>query len=825
MNVTADGSQFFVAEPFFSNGAQTDTITLDDGRVLALILNFELGENFQTTFLIDGVAIDPETGAREVVFSIEREDSVFLDSPKAEQLSDGRVAVIWGEPQETAISAPNDLKLQVFNADWSVSSSASTLIEGAFNSNAAQERYDITAQSDGGYAVTWLPFMGLEIPSQDRIERVMLSRFDNGGVQLGTDITINPTAPVREESPQVLSLLDGTLVVAWQDSGLDFGTLSFNPFRFQLLTSTGVALGPAMTIPDVTPSNTVLTILGVPELTPLSGGGFVVAWVEQSEENGTDIKNIYVQRYAADGTALGDVIEINEAVSSGTGQLSVTGLIGGGFVVAYVDVNTVGDDTSGTAINVTVLSPNGAIIDSDVLVNEVTVGDQVSPFVAATADGGFTVQWHDEEQFGDGKTLFARSFDVSSVSVTPTNGDDILTGTSGADFIDGLAGNDIINGGDGNDVIEGCTGNDSLFGEAGDDILRGSDGDDVLEGGLGDDTLNGGDGNDTIEGGDGDDRVFAGAGDDIIDGGAGNDLLEGKIGDDTIIGGAGNDILRGSDGSDMIEGGTGDDTAFGGNDEDTILGGAGNDTLDGSGGDDFIDGEDGDDILVGETGADIILGGNGNDTMRGGGGDDFMDGEDGDDLMFGSAGEDTMFGGAGNDTMEGNTQSDELFGESGNDILRGGDGFDMLDGGADDDILVGGNGNDTLIGGLGQDTLRGNGQNDTFTFNQVAESIFGFADLIDGIQGIGIAGGDVIDLSGIDADTTLAGNQAFTFLGVLTSASGIGFGAGGLWLEDVGLQTRLFGNVNGDGAIELAIRINDGAEIDASGYTAGDFIL
>lgn len=386
-------------------------------------------------------------------------------------------------------------------------------------------------------------------------------------------------------------------------------------------------------------------------------------------------------------------------------------------------------------------------------------------------------------------------------------GDDTITGSDLWNVIETNGGDDTVNGGLGNDVLRGGLGNDTLNGEEGDDRLNGGDGDDILNGGTGND------------------RIYAEAGNDTVDGGDGDDHVEGKAGDDDISGGLGNDMLRGGDGADELSGGAGDDMAYGGNGDDILTGGTGNDLLNGNGGNDVIDGGEGDDALAGENGVDVINGGTGDDVLRGGGGDDTLFGDAGDDLLFGGANEDTLTGGDGDDILDGMTQADVLFGGAGEDILRGGDGFDTLDGGLDNDILAGGNGNDTLTGGLGIDTLRGNAQDDTFVFNSTAESTALASDIIDGFDGAGVAGGDVIDLSGIDADATLAGNQAFSFLGAVSSAAGIGFGAGGLWVEDFGGQTRLFGNTDADGVIDFSVRINDGPGTVATDYTAGDFIL
>ena len=513
-----------------------------------------------------------------------------------------------------------------------------------------------------------------------------------------------------------------------------------------------------------------------------------------------------------------------ENITTGIGNDTITGTSGANIINTGSGNDSVlagaGNDTinTGAGDDVVVASSGSDVINggsgNDTLTSSGTdtiFGDSGNDSIFAglglpeSLDGGTGIDTLNT-------TLFTGSYVVNLATgltnfggETFLNFENIVSGV-GSDELFGTVGANRMEGGGGNDRILGFAGNDTLLGD------------------LGDDTLNGGDGNDSILGGDGNDSVFAEAGNDTLDGGAGNDLLEGKIGDDSIVGGIGDDTLRGSDGNDSIQGGEGNDVAFGGNDNDSIFGDEGNDTLDGSSGDDTIDGWDGDDVIVGETGNDNLLGYNGDDTMRGGGGNDTMFGEDDDDLMFGSSGEDLMRGGNGNDTLEGDTQSDDLFGDAGNDVLRGGDGFDFLDGGFGDDTLAGGNGNDTLLGNSGQDILRGNAQNDTFDFNFESDSTFAASDLIDGIDGIGVAGGDIIDLAGIDANTTIAGNQAFTFLGAVSSAVGIGFGAGGLWVENAGGQTRLYGNTDNDGVIEFAVRIVDGG-ITANDYIAGDFIL
>jgi Ca2+-binding RTX toxin-like protein len=175
------------------------------------------------------------------------------------------------------------------------------------------------------------------------------------------------------------------------------------------------------------------------------------------------------------------------------------------------------------------------------------------------------------------------------------------------------------------------------------------------------------------------------------------------------------------------------------------------------------------------------------------------------DSITGLASNDAVNGAGGNDTVLGGGGSDLLVGASGNDLLRGQAGADVLRGGAGADVLIGGGGNDR------------------FDFDFAPESTPVFRDSIragDGasaFEGAGYAGGDRIDLSGIDANANVGGNQAFHLGG--------GSFVGRLTLTNLGAHTLVQGNTDSDAAIEFSLLIEDGASANASLYRAADFIL
>ena len=89
----------------------------------------------------------------------------------------------------------------------------------------------------------------------------------------------------------------------------------------------------------------------------------------------------------------------------------------------------------------------------------------------------------------------------------------------------------------------------------------------------------------------------------------------------------------------------------------------------------------------------------------------------------------------------------------------------MLSGGKGDDSLIGNDGNDTLIGGLGKDAMNGGAGSDHYVFTNLLDSgsSIATADVISGWTST-----DVIDLSGIDAISSVDGNQPFEFVAANT---------------------------------------------------------
>ena len=154
-----------------------------------------------------------------------------------------------------------------------------------------------------------------------------------------------------------------------------------------------------------------------------------------------------------------------------------------------------------------------------------------------------------------------------------------------------------------------------------------------------------------------------------------------------------------------------------------------------------------------------------------------------------------------------------MYGNAGFDTMHGEAGNDLMFGGASVDWLYGGEGNNTISGEGGADGMYGGAGADSFRYWLAAESTATLRDTIYDFE----KGVDEVDLLWADANSTVAGNQAFT----LFAAKPFAPTAGALWQDASTSGMLIRGDVNGDGYADLEILLSG----IATPLAAGDFIL
>jgi hypothetical protein len=164
----------------------------------------------------------------------------------------------------------------------------------------------------------------------------------------------------------------------------------------------------------------------------------------------------------------------------------------------------------------------------------------------------------------------------------------------------------------------------------------------------------------------------------------------------------------------------------------------------------------------------------------------------------------TLIGTSGANTLNGSYEEDTINGLAGNDTLNGLGAADTIDGGDGQDRITGGAGADLLTGGL---------KADTFAYGALDESTLAASDRI---LDFSHSQGDRIDLSAIDARTTLGGNQAFSFIGSAAFSNQAGQLRAFVQSGDTVIQA----DVNGDGLADFQLLVDPPLAL-----VAADFVL
>lgn len=251
------------------------------------------------------------------------------------------------------------------------------------------------------------------------------------------------------------------------------------------------------------------------------------------------------------------------------------------------------------------------------------------------------------------------------------------------------------------DVLDGHLGDVSLnlSGLGGDDLLRGGGRSDILDGGIG---------NDTMAGGAGDDLYFVDAvGDQVTEiAGEGTDTISTTLASYTL----------GANIENLIYTGTKAFTGTGNALANSLTGGAGVDRLDGLAGADTMIGLGGNDTYVVDNTGDVVVEavGQGNDRVLS-------------QVTY---------------TLSDNVETLQL------STSKAIDGF----GNALANTLIGNAGANTLNGRGGADILTGGAGNDTFVFQRGEAN----GDVVTDFAGAGVAGGDLLVLSGYGAGATIS---------------------------------------------------------------------
>ena len=311
------------------------------------------------------------------------------DNPAVAGLSDGGYVVVWTSVGQDGSNS--GIYAQRYDA-----AGAPTGAEVRVNDATAFSQSDaaVTALPGGGFFVVWTDDSGLDGSSNGVFGKV----YDGAG-QGGPQFLVNEFTSSTQYQPAVATLSDGRVVVTWSaftsagsGDGSDYGV------AVRLFSATGTAL-----TGDVIANTFTTSTQDQPSVAAL-GTGFVVVWASANQDGNSD--GIYGQRFNAAGAPVGGEFLVNQTTTGAQDTPQVTALSGGGFVVVWE-----GPDGSSDGIWQRHYDATGTPLGGEELVNTLVSGGQNNARVVALDGGGWIVAWDGTDTNSSG--VQAQAFDAT----------------------------------------------------------------------------------------------------------------------------------------------------------------------------------------------------------------------------------------------------------------------------------------------------------------------------------------------------------------------------------------------------------------------------
>ena len=222
---------------------------------------------------------------------------------------------------------------------------------------------------------------------------IFAQTFNASGAKKGTEFQVNTITDGQQGLPTIAALSGGGFVVCWVEPGI----------CGQLFNASGAKIGSQLQIG----TNDEFYLLR-PAIAGLTNGGFVACWDvvywDDEKQNYFD-KHILGQLFDAAGNKKSDEFQVN---TSYTGSAStVINLANGRFIVCWCYHNQA--NTDGEVFG-QLFTETGQMIWNEFQINSYTAGVQAPTGVASSGEAGFVVCWYGFYQDGCDPGIVGKRF-------------------------------------------------------------------------------------------------------------------------------------------------------------------------------------------------------------------------------------------------------------------------------------------------------------------------------------------------------------------------------------------------------------------------------
>lgn len=257
----------------------------------------------------------------------------------------------------------------------------------------------IARDSAGNYIIVW---DSENQASPNSKSDIYFQHFDSNNNKIGGETLVNTTIENEQERPALSMIENGTFVIAWASLSNDLDNMFDIKAR---LYKNRQAVGYEFLINTTTSNSQTKPVVSIN-----NEGNFVIAWESWYQ---IDSKDIYFQRFDADGNKIGVETLVNSTTNSGQGRPSIKHFTNGNFIITWESWNTLTDGTSypGYDIYGKIYANDGTVIKDEFLINTYTENFQWFSNIETFDDLSFIAVWCSWDQDGHWGGIYMQKFD------------------------------------------------------------------------------------------------------------------------------------------------------------------------------------------------------------------------------------------------------------------------------------------------------------------------------------------------------------------------------------------------------------------------------
>jgi cyclophilin family peptidyl-prolyl cis-trans isomerase len=239
--------------------------------------------------------------------------------------------------------------------------------------------------------------------------RALLTATPMGGEFLISD-NFQPTQRIVPEVSSVAIADSGESVVVYHGRGVSGARLAGDDREifFQRFDADGAEVGDPIVANAITRGDQF-----DPSADAAADGTFWIVWSGRGEG---DRHGVFAQRFANDGSTIGETLRVNSTVGGAQMRPDVATADDGSAVVVWSGVGT-GDGASDfDGVFMRRIDASGDLVGVETRVNSTIVGQQDHPAVAMNDSGDFVVTWNSRNEDGDDWGVFAQQFNADGTT-------------------------------------------------------------------------------------------------------------------------------------------------------------------------------------------------------------------------------------------------------------------------------------------------------------------------------------------------------------------------------------------------------------------------